>query len=106
MAVTNSLRWVALLVVLGATPLSAQAPAAGGPPIPPAAEPKLVFDRETFSYPGVGRRDPFKPLVGKESQGPLFDDLKLRGIIYSTDPNRSVVLLQDGSGRTYRAHRG
>lgn len=92
------------------TPTPAPTPAAGAakPGAPaPAAEVKLVFDRETFTYPGAGRRDPFKPLVGKESAGPLFDDLKLKGVIYSTtDPARSLVLIQDGAKRMYRLHRG
>lgn len=127
MAVTKVARaFAALVAVCGVTSLYAQKPAAPAPgatvtaaPPPaagaaakpgvpaPSAEVKLVFDREVFSYPGSGRRDPFKPLVGKESAGPLFDDLKLKGVIYSTsDPARSIVLIQDGAKRIYRLHRG
>lgn len=119
MARTECLRACALIAVLfGSAPLSAQAPPAGAAPKPPApaaggavaakpvGEPKLVFDREVFSYPGTGRRDPFKPLVGKESLGPLFDDLKLKGIIYSNMPARSIVLIQDGTKRMYRLRVG
>lgn len=80
-------------------------PPAGGPPAPPI-EAKLVFDREVYSYTGAPRRDPFKPLVGKESLGPLFEDLKLKGIIYSSDAGRSIVLVEDGSKRMYRLRRG
>jgi hypothetical protein len=96
----------ALLVVI-ALPLYAQAPA------PPAAlpgsqpEPKLAFDREIFAYPAEGRRDPFKPLGGGPgSSGPLFQDLALRGIIYSPDALRSVALVQVGGRRTFRLRRG
>lgn len=108
MAATNRMRLLALVLGLAAAgPLAAQQPAA-----PPAAtpgsvaEPKLMFDREVFGYAGTARRDPFKPLIGKESLGPLFDDLKLKGIIYSTDPTRSIVLIEDGSKRLYRIKRG
>ena len=110
MAATNLLRSLALLL-LAAAPLAAQAPkppAAGAKAAPPKApiEAKLVFDREVFTYDASQRRDPFKPLLGKESLGPLFDDLKLNGIMYSPDPGRSIVLLQDGSKKKYRLKRG
>ena len=123
MAVISRTRALALVFAVALTsPLAAQAPPPAGATVPPGAappagavpgapprpvaEPKLVFDREVFNYPGAARRDPFKPLVGKESLGPLFDDLKLRGIIYSPDPTRSIVLIQDGAKRLYRIKRG
>ena len=112
MAAINRVRMLALALVAAAGPLAAQAPPpAGAAPAPGAipgavAEPKLVFDREVYGYNGNARRDPFKPLIGKESSGPLFDDLKLKGIIYSTDPTRSIVLIEDGSKRLYRIKRG
>jgi hypothetical protein len=98
----------ALLVVVAALPLAAQAPAPAPAPIPGSQpEPKLAFDREVFAYPAEGRRDPFKPLVGGPgSSGPLFQDLALRGIIYSPDPLRSVALVQVGGRRTFRLRRG
>ncbi|MGQ0560987.1 MAG: hypothetical protein ACT443_03830 [Gemmatimonadota bacterium] len=96
-----------LLLIGSGAPMFAQQPAAtSNAPPGQVAEPKLVFDREVFGYPGSGRRDPFKPLVGRESLGPLFDDLKIRGIIYSNDPTRSIVLIQDGAKRQYRLKRG
>ncbi len=111
MAATKFVRACLATATLACAPalFAQQPPPAGAKPAAPAApvpEPRLVFDREVFSYSGITRRDPFKPLVGKESLGPLFDDLKLRGIIYSTDPNRSLVLIQDGAKRMYRLHRG
>ena len=99
--------FAALVLIAGATAAYAQDPAAA-PATPPQAptEAKLAFDREVYSYQGGGRRDPFKPLIGKESLGPLFDDLTLKGIIYSPDPLRSLVLIQDGAKRIYRLKRG
>jgi hypothetical protein len=98
---------IAMIVLAGAASADAQQPAPAPAPLPGSTpEPKLVFDREVFAYPGSARRDPFRPLIGKESLGPLFDDLKLRGIIFSAEPTRSLVLLQDGAKRIYRLHRG
>lgn len=96
----------AIALLSGAASAFAQAPdSAAGPPSQ-ATEAKLVFDREIFSYQGSPRRDPFKPLVGKESLGPLFEDLKLKGIIYASDPARSIALVEDGAKRMYRMRRG
>lgn len=69
-------------------------------------EVKLIFDREVFSYPTGNRRDPFKPLTGREGMGPLFKDLHLRMIIASRDPAQSVGLLTDSNMKIYRVHRG
>jgi hypothetical protein len=116
-ALTKMMRAIAALALFaGATTANAQQPAAAATPAPapaaaaapkqPTPEPKLVFDREVYAYASNARRDPFKPLAGKESLGPLFEDLKLRGIIYSPEPTLSIVLMQDGSRRLYRLHRG
>ena len=100
-----------LSLVLSAIPLAAQQasppPAAATKAAPPAAaasaeEPKLIFDREVFTYP-EGRRDPFNAPASNES-GPRFESLALRGIIYSR-AGRSLVILSDGS-RMYRRHQG
>lgn len=61
---------------------------------------RLVFEREVFQYPDYERRNPFAPLLGSLEGGPQFDQVRLLGIIYSSDPSRSVVLL--GSGDTSR----
>lgn len=71
---------------------------------PEVAEPKLIFDREVFAYPDNSSRDPFVALVGKNEGGPRFEDLSLRGIIFSPTGS-SLVLLTDGK-RVYRRHRG
>jgi len=64
----------------------------------------LVFEREVFIYPLTNRRDPFSPL--SVSDGPRFEELTLRGIIYSPTPGRSVALLAGPDNRIYRVRRG
>jgi hypothetical protein len=83
---------VGLLAVMRA-PLAAQGTpadsAAGGAP---AAPTEMVFDREVFEYPSFDRRSPFRSLVGDTDSGPRFEQVRLRGIIWSADPARSVAL--------------
>lgn len=78
-------------MLLLVTPLAAQQqpPAPEGPPPPPT---ELVFEREIFEYPTYERRNPFQNLVGDTDSGPRFEQVRLRGIIWSTDPARSVAL--------------
>ena len=76
-------------------------------PEPEEGEVRLVYEREVYSYDGAGRRDPFAPLEGEGVNiGPMFADLQLRGIIYSTGRGQSIALLHDRSGNLYRARRG
>ncbi len=106
----SSLFPVLLGLVLSATPLAAQqagppkTATKAAPPATPVEEPKLIFDREVFTFPSGGRRDPYTPLVGKNDGGPRFEELSVRGIIYSPSAE-SMVLLSDGR-KTYRRHRG
>lgn len=100
-----------LLVAVACAAIAA--PAAAQQANPPAnaapgsvGEPKLVFEREVFRYPGENRRDPFLPLTRLEELGPIFGDLSLRMIIFSPNPKMSVVLLSDGNKKSYRLHRG
>ena len=105
--------WLAALLVLIALPVSAQQPDAGAPargaPRPQAApdadEPRLVFDREVFSYPQAAVRDPFQPLRLNEG-GPQFNELLLRMIVFSPNPSESMVLVQDAEQNIYRLRRG
>lgn len=106
-----------LAVALAAAPAAAQEPpaappqaqpAAGQPTAPAAAgvnDPRLIFEREVYSYPGRARRDPFMPLTGQNA-GPLFSDLRLRVILYSDNPRLSVVALSDAADKQYRLRRG
>jgi hypothetical protein len=61
-------------------------------PLPATEETELVLQREIFRYPAFQRRNPFRPLVGTEA-GPRFEQMELRGVIYSEEPRQSVALL-------------
>ncbi len=106
-----SIAVLATLALAAAAPLAAQSPPGPAPrrvAVMAGKEPgpELAFDREVFSYPAPGR-DPFTPLVGRFDIGPRFEDLSLRGIIYSDAPGRSVVLLADaGSKKVYKVRKG
>ena len=92
--------------VLLAAPATAQKPDAKPAPKKPVPEVTLKFEREVYVFPMDGRRDPFTPLLGRNSTGPRFEELQLRGIIYSPEPTRSVALLVDASGKIHRLRRG
>ena len=102
----------AIALVLVAAPVTGQASqdtmdVMANVPEPEEGEVRLVYEREVYSYDGAGRRDPFAPLVGEGVNiGPMFADLQLRGIIYSTGRGQSIALLHDRSGNLYRARRG
>jgi len=90
----------------GQQPPGVQQSAAVAPLPTRARDIQLVFEREVFHYPVENRRDPFRSLADQEHMGPLFDDLTLRMIIYSTQPGQSVALLADGAKKVYRLHKG
>lgn len=64
------------------------------PTATPAA-PGIAVTREIFSYPTVGRRDPFYSLILTEDLRPLLSDLKLVGILYEPAGRRSVAVMRD-----------
>ncbi len=105
-----SILGLALASGLGAVPVAAQAAAAA----PDAARQapvhprniQLVFEREVYHYQGGGRRDPFKSLASDDAMGPLFDELKLRMIIFVEKPGQSVALVMDGAKKSYRLRKG
>jgi len=104
---------IATALLMAAAPLAArqqQPPdtqAAASARLPTRArEIQLVFEREVFNYPVESRRDPFRSLADQEHLGPLFDDLTLRMIIFSSRPGQSVALLADGAKKVYRLHKG
>jgi hypothetical protein len=88
------------------------------PPEPPPAQQAdtadLVFEREVFVYPRYQRRNPFVGLLGGDQDGPRFEDVRLIGVVFSSDPTTSIAVLghRDGSvagdegGRVYRLRRG
>jgi hypothetical protein len=109
----RTVEWLGLALLLAATgavaaPAEAQDPGAqaeGRPPVPQGGEPRLVFEREVFSYAGRGRRDPFVPLTSS-AEGPLFSDLRLHMIIFLDDPSQSMIMVSDASQRRVRLRRG
>jgi hypothetical protein len=58
----------------------------------------LVSEREVFYYPRYERRNPFAPLLMGDEAGPRFEEIELMMIIFSEDPNRSVVLFGPKGG--------
>ncbi len=101
------------LLLIAPAMVAAQNPAPQAPPGPPATDTtELVFEREVFSYPSFERPNPFRPLVGGGDGGPRFEQLRLLGIIQSSQAELSVALLGvAGSGagelgETYRVRRG
>jgi hypothetical protein len=109
MRISGSAYLIGMIALAAAAPLHAQEAAEPVTPETPAAaqssDPRLVFEREVFSYPGRARRDPFMPLTG-ENAGVLFSDVRLRMILYDDDPTRSIVAVSDAANRQYRLRRG
>jgi hypothetical protein len=61
----------------------------------PADSSKQLITRETYSYLGSGRRDPFVSLMNTEELRPLFQDLKLVAVAYDATGRNSVAVLRD-----------
>ena len=101
--------FVALAIVAGAQTAQAgsavrvaAAPATpkAGTPAPvataaPADSGRQVISRETYSYLGNGRRDPFVSLMNTEELRPLFQDLKLVAVAWDATGRNSVAVLRD-----------
>jgi len=83
----------ALVFVAGA---QKPAPAAAAAPADAGAQ---VISRETYSYQGAGRRDPFVSLMNTEELRPLFQDLKLVAIAFDATGRNSVAVLRDVTSR-------
>jgi hypothetical protein len=74
------------------------------PPAPETAEPAADLNqtsvtRETYSYPGLGRRDPFVSLMNTEEIRPLLADLKLVAVALDPLGRNSVAVLRDISSK-------
>lgn len=61
----------------------------------PADADGQVISRETYSYQGAGRRDPFVSLMNTEELRPLFQDLKLVAVAFDATGRNSVAVLRD-----------
>lgn len=99
---------IGLVAMASGASVQAQQPAPP-PQAPPAAaqatDPRIVFEREVYSYPGRARRDPFMPLTGQNA-GILFSDVKLHMILFDDNPSRSIVAVSDAANKQYRLRRG
>jgi hypothetical protein len=78
---------LAAAALLLSAPLVTQAPA---PAV--ALDEADVYRREVFVYQPGGRPDPFRPLLSGEDMGVKVQDLRLVGIIYSSNPRSSVAV--------------
>ena len=83
--------------LLGATVIGVSAQDAA-PPTPPPAPPstELVFEREVFVYPSFDRRNPFVRLSANAEGGPRFEQIALRTIIFSSNPQSSLAIFNAG----------
>ena len=64
---------------------------------PKSAAPEVLVNRETYAYPGRGRRDPFVSLMNTEELRPLLGDLKLVAVALDPTGRNSVAVLRDMS---------
>jgi len=71
-----------------------------------AAQTAPTLQRESYSYSGAGRRDPFKALEAGDELGPRFEDLELAGIIFSPQAGSVIVLVDRSTQRRYRVWEG
>jgi hypothetical protein len=63
--------------------------------------------REVFTYDGIGRRDPFYPLIMTSELRPLLGELTLTSIIVDPTGRRSVAVMRDKNDKTqYRVTTG
>ena len=75
------------------------------PELPKDSAGNIIFNREVYSYPRSGRRDPFASLITTGDIHPILADLEIVGIIL--DGSRSVATLRDvSSSEIYRVRVG
>lgn len=87
-----------LLPLAAAAPLGAQAVSAAARQtraVASAPAREVVINRETFTYQGAGRRDPYASLMTSTDVRPLISDLRLTGVAYDPDGRNSVAILRD-----------
>ena len=89
-------------------PPDTRKPAAATAPIPAAdTAPRVLINREVFSYDGDGRRDPFVSLLTTSDLRPLLTDLKLVAVAFDPRGQSSVAVLRDiTSKEQYRVRVG
>jgi hypothetical protein len=68
---------------------------------------EITLQRETFSYSGSGRRDPYKSLMSSSDVRPLLSDLRLTAVAFAPAGSNSVAILRDSYSKTqYRVRVG
>lgn len=85
---------IGVVIALSAEPVAAQTPVV------------RVYEREVFTYPSLGRRDPFRPLNAGEQLGPRFDDLTLSGVLFNPAVGSVATMTDRKTGQRYRAREG
>ena len=61
-----------------------------------------TYEREVFTYPAIGRRNPFQPFHLGTETGPRFGDLTLSGVLYHQGLGSVATLTDRQTGRRYR----
>jgi hypothetical protein len=77
------------------------------PELPRDSSGNIIFNREVYSYPRAGRRDPFASLITTGDIRPILADLEIVGIILDGTGRNSVATLRDVStSEIYRVRVG
>lgn len=77
------------------------------PELPRDSAGNIIFNREVYSYPRAGRRDPFASLITTGDIRPILADLEIVGIILDGSGRNSVATLRDVStSEIYRVRVG
>lgn len=63
-----------------------------GPP-PQTAAGELILEREVFTYPARGRRNPFVPREAALHDSPGAERIRLLGIIHHPDPRYRIAVI-------------
>lgn len=96
----------ALLAVTGMYLLAAPAPAVPGVPGDRARDTVPRYERESWSYPVLTGRNPFRPPSADAGAGPSLESLRLSGILYSPAVGSIAILADPDTGRRYRLREG
>ena len=65
---------------------------------PQMAERELILEREAFTYPARGRRNPFLPLDVPSPYSPGIEEIRLLGIIHHPNPMYRVAVISFHGG--------
>lgn len=109
----RKLAFLALALLLAAPSAEAQQKAGTKkieipvPEFPTDSLGRIIFLRESYGYPGDGRRDPFASLIATGDIRPLLEDLQLTGVIVGELASQSMAMMKDMSTQEiYRARVG